>query len=84
LVNFLWDEENIYLEIEDNGRGFEVPSRWIGLAREGHLGLVGAAERAELMGGQLIVDSHPGKGTKIKVMVPRNQENMKSGLAISG
>jgi PAS domain S-box-containing protein len=83
-VSFLWDEEKIFLEVEDNGRGFEVPSRWISLAREGHLGLIGAAERAELMGGQLKVDSQPGKGTKIKVMLPRNQVNMKSGLAIRG
>jgi signal transduction histidine kinase len=69
------DSETILLEIVDNGCGFIVPERWISLAREGHLGLVGAAERAEAIGGHLIVDSKPGQGTRMKVLVPRKLKN---------
>lgn len=61
------------LEIHDNGRGFKVPERWIGMARGGHLGLVGATERADAVGGKLKVESKPGHGTHITVTVPRNQ-----------
>jgi signal transduction histidine kinase len=58
------------LDIEDDGRGFEVPARWIDLVRQGHLGLAGAVERAEAVGGQLKVVSTPGHGTQVQVNVP--------------
>ncbi len=69
------DNETVLLEIADDGCGFVVPERWISFAREGHLGLVGATERAEAIGGQLLVESEPGKGTRMKVLVPRNQKS---------
>jgi two-component system sensor histidine kinase UhpB len=77
-VSFVWNEREVVLQIEDNGRGFEVPRRWIGLVREGHLGLVGAAERAEMIGGQMKIVSNPGKGTTIKVIVSRDQEALQA------
>jgi PAS domain S-box-containing protein len=76
-VRFYYDEHWIQLEIEDDGLGFTVPRRWIGLAREGHLGLAGSAERAEIIGGHFQVISAPGRGTRIRVEVPREkQENL--------
>ena len=63
------------LEIQDNGRGFMVPESWIEFARNGHLGLVGGFERAEAIGGKFIVDSAPGKGTKITVSVSLDAQN---------
>jgi signal transduction histidine kinase len=63
------------LEIRDNGQGFELPARWIQLARKGHLGLVGTAERAEALGGKLKILSSPGQGTTIRVTVPRSSTN---------
>lgn len=64
------------LDIEDDGRGFEVPRRWIGLARRGHLGLVGMSERAEALGGKLGISSTPGTGTVIRVRVPRQVDDV--------
>jgi len=58
------------LEIKDNGRGFLVPERMIHFARQGHLGLVGALERAEAVGGKMKIQSAPGEGTQIRVEVP--------------
>lgn len=69
-VRFTFDEQQVQLEIEDNGRGFEVPPRWIDLVRGGHLGLAGAAERAEALGGKLDVTSRLGVGTRLKVTAP--------------
>lgn len=65
--------EQILMEVEDNGQGFKVPRRWIELAREGHLGLVGAKERVDALNGRIEVLSSPGKGTKIRVTVPAAQ-----------
>jgi len=62
----------IRMVVGDNGCGFEVPLRWIEFARQGHLGLVGAVERAEAVGGHLEVESASNGGTQIRVIVPRN------------
>jgi len=64
------ENDQVLLEIQDNGKGFELPSRWIQLAREGHLGLVGARERAEAIGGRFEVRSSPGQGALIRAIVP--------------
>ncbi len=69
-VSFRFDEERAELELRDNGRGFVVPDSWITLAREGHLGLVGMRERVENTGGQILVNSAPGDGTTLRIMVP--------------
>jgi signal transduction histidine kinase len=57
------------LEIEDNGRGFEPG----GVRGGDHQGLVNMRDRALSMGGQLEVDSSPGKGTRIVVRLPRSE-----------
>jgi signal transduction histidine kinase len=69
------NESQIQLEIEDNGCGFNVPEHWIELARQKHLGLVGAAERAEAAGGKLQIVSAPSKGTLVRVTVPQGRSS---------
>lgn len=63
-------EGEVRLEIEDNGRGFTPPTRWLELVERGHLGLVGAIERAESIDGRLDVISSPGHGTVIRATAP--------------
>jgi PAS domain S-box-containing protein len=58
------------LQVKDNGKGFELPERWINLARQGHLGIIGARERAKEVGGDLDVISKLGQGTIIQAVVP--------------
>jgi PAS domain S-box-containing protein len=70
-VRLSLSETQVVLEIEDDGRGFEVPERWLDLARQGHLGLVGIFERAEAIGGHLQLSSTRGVGTKVRVVAPR-------------
>jgi two-component system sensor histidine kinase DegS len=62
--------QDITLEIEDNGVGFQPTSDWVELARQGHFGLVGMKERAEAIGGRFTVSSEPENGTKIRVVAP--------------
>ena len=57
-------EEEIYLMLEDNGKGFDVNSR-----REG-MGLQNIHERAELLNGTAQIHSTPGEGTTIEVFIP--------------
>jgi len=73
-VRFSLDDIQVRLEVEDNGCGFAVPKRWIDLARQGHLGLVGASERAEAEGGKLSVTSEPGQGTLVQVTIPQQAQ----------
>jgi signal transduction histidine kinase len=70
LVRFRLDDRRVMLEVYDNGRGFEAPRQWLELARHGHLGLLGVAERAQMIGGRLEVISAPGEGTAIRVVSP--------------
>ena len=75
------EPEQVALEIEDNGRGFNMHVRRVELARQGHLGLVGAAERAEAVGGYLKIISAPGKGTLIQAIVPYIKEQEMAEVA---
>jgi signal transduction histidine kinase len=77
-VRFTYDSDEFVMEIKDDGCGFELPKRWVDLARHGHLGLVGTAERAEAIGGQLDIITSPGKGTLIRVTVPRTEQTQKA------
>ena len=64
------DAEGDVFEIQDDGVGFVVPERLIELGRQERYGLLGMAERAELIGGRLEVCSHPGAGTQVTIDVP--------------
>jgi PAS domain S-box-containing protein len=66
-------ENQIILEIEDNGVGFKVPKDWLDLIQYKHLGLVGMRERAEAIGGRLELQSKPGEGTLLILIVPVQQ-----------
>ncbi|MCL4562593.1 MAG: histidine kinase [Chloroflexi bacterium] len=70
VVKFDKDEHQVCLEIQDNGRGFELPENVLDLARKGHLGLIGVQERADAVGATLEITSHPGDGTLIRVKLP--------------
>ena len=59
------DGDRVRLTVVDDGAGFspdEVP--------RGHLGLLGMRQRLDLIGGELRVDSAPGRGTTIEAIVP--------------
>ena len=59
----------IITEIRDEGCGFELPDP-DAAPDDGHIGLVGMRERAEAVGGSLIVETSPGRGTTVRAAVP--------------
>ncbi len=71
-VELRMEKRHLILEVSDQGRGFEPPPLDGPLATEKqeHIGLRGMRERAELVGGKLAVESHPGAGTRIRVEIP--------------
>lgn len=74
LIRFEMTASRALLEIQDNGRGFVIPTRWGDLTDSGHLGLIGASERAAEINGQFLILSNPGEGTIIRVTVPIAEE----------
>lgn len=66
---------NLVTEINDDGKGFDynkiVKTNLTGF------GMFNMSERAKLIGGKLTVDSKPGMGTKIKIVLPLNLYNRK-------
>jgi signal transduction histidine kinase len=56
--------------VEDDGRGFDVAKVKASYDKRGSFGLLNIEERAALMGGMAELDSAPGKGTRVKVIVP--------------
>lgn len=61
--------EVVIAEIRDEGRGFELPDSGAEPDRS-HVGLVAMRERAALVGGDVTVDTSPGKGTLVRALVP--------------
>lgn len=63
-LDFQIDGNEIHLTIEDSGAGFDV-------SREGSgNGLPNMRSRAEKLGGRCEIVSAPGKGTRVRVMIP--------------
>ncbi len=68
-------EDELHLYVEDNGDGFDLTSLTTPYGEERGYGLQSIARRLELMGGRLALDSTPGDGTRVTLIVPcRNDE----------
>ena len=64
-----YDDDQVVATIEDDGKGFD--STEMSTAEErGHYGIVGMRERAEGVGGQLVVRSESGRGTIVRASIP--------------
>ncbi len=70
-VLFRCNNRTIEATIEDDGRGFDLAS----LQKDRQaLGLSGMTERASLAGGELLIETGPGKGTSVILKIPRECE----------
>lgn len=67
-------DELALLEIEDDGAGFDLSAVEETYENRGSLGLVNLRERTELLNGYLKIDSQPGHGTRISVVLPLTEE----------
>ena len=67
-LSFMDDE--VTLDIVDNGVGFEAGAARVAEVRGESFGLATIRERVERLGGQLSVETAPGAGTAIAVSLP--------------
>jgi signal transduction histidine kinase len=58
------------LRIEDDGKGFDVASVLANYAASDSLGLLQIRESARLIGAHLVLDSSPGRGTRVVLRIP--------------
>jgi len=68
-VSFAEEGENLVLIVKDNGRGISEEE----VANTRSIGLVGMRERARLIGGELVLQGAPGRGTTVTLRVPLNR-----------
>jgi signal transduction histidine kinase len=68
-VRLTFTPDDIRVTISDNGPGF-MPQESHDLMRQGHLGLAGMRERADLLGGEVDITSNPATGTTITLTLP--------------
>lgn len=66
-----WQLEKVVIIIEDDGIGIDMQKA----RQSGQLGLIGMQERAEMLGGKLLVDSTPQVGTTLVVEIPYVHSN---------
>jgi len=65
-VKWMLQDQNLELEVRDNGKGFDVKQN-----TSGHYGLIGMHERARLTGGMLSIESD-SNGTCVQFIVGRS------------
>ena len=65
------DGDRLFLSVSDQGAGFDAKK----MRNNATLGLRSMGERARLVGGLFEIHSEPGKGTRIDVYVPLQQES---------
>lgn len=71
--------DDVVLEVEDDGRGFDAATQ----SHRPSLGLLGMEERARRLGGSLRIASRLGKGTRLRVAIPKAPGNAGRGDADS-
>ncbi|HZW70497.1 MAG TPA: ATP-binding protein [Hanamia sp.] len=65
-----YQKEILILNIEDNGRGFDVDDQLKKHNDEKGSGLLNLQNRAAALNAQLTIQSHPGEGTNIHIKMP--------------
>jgi signal transduction histidine kinase len=66
----------IHLKIEDNGRGFNVPEA---AASKGN-GLPNMRTRLQRIGGRVVIQSEPGRGTRVEIVLPIDSHPAKKNI----
>ncbi|HEX6983225.1 MAG TPA: PAS domain-containing protein [Balneolaceae bacterium] len=68
-----YPDDHLKITVKDNGAGFDVNSIDIDLSKGG-FGLFNIRERIDLLGGHMEVESVPGEGTTVTLLVPLTAE----------
>jgi signal transduction histidine kinase len=66
-LHLLFNQKQVKMIVQDKGIGFDIHQEYTPTYG---LGLAGMRERVEAVGGQFLIQSPPGEGTLIEVLVP--------------
>lgn len=69
MVSILEGHQQIVLSVTDNGKGFDATQT----GGNGHFGLMSIRERARAIGGQVLIESEPGRST-LQLTLPLERE----------
>jgi signal transduction histidine kinase/ligand-binding sensor domain-containing protein len=68
-------DERLCADIEDDGCGFQLVAS--SSPNGGHFGLIGMRERVERLGGEFLLASGPGSGTKVHLRIPLERSSQR-------
>ena len=69
-VEIRYDDDQFRLRVRDDGRG--IDPKVLAAGREGHYGMHGMRERAEVIGGKLEIWSQVNAGSEVELTIPVN------------
>ena len=72
-------DETVQITVLDDGIGFDISQTDLSPRRKGGFGLFNIRERLEYMGGSLLVESTPGKGTRASLVLGLNHDTIETG-----
>jgi signal transduction histidine kinase len=67
-ITVAFGDENVSVRVADDGCGFDVPA--LEALPAGHFGLRGMLERSKKLNARLLIESRPGAGSALTVLVP--------------
>ncbi len=65
-----FQENNLRVEIRDNGKGFDLNQTLDSAIAVGHMGLLGMKKRVDMLGGNITIKTREGTGTSIIFSLP--------------
>jgi signal transduction histidine kinase len=69
-ISIMFLKKEIRLEIEDDGIGLDMSKLRKDYGKDGHYGILGMNERAEMVHGRIEIKSRPGLGTSFTARIP--------------
>jgi len=85
-ISLEFKNNSAVIQVEDDGIGFDLSQKLNSDEPERHMGLLGMKERADLIGGTLVIETKPSSGTRIAAEIPIevNKQNGKDKTLNSG
>src|SRR5262249_6516965 len=74
------ETDGVRCSVADDGRGFDVAAAMNRKGARG-LGLIGMRERIHALGGELGIESAPGRGTRVSITLPLGDRNADTASA---
>jgi PAS domain S-box-containing protein len=74
-VHLCYSDSKVKAVVEDKGTGYDISESELDLSDGNNFGLFNIRERIAILGGRMNINSNPGNGTKVSIMIPINKED---------